>query len=110
MEYLRRACREYGLELIAPYEIKLPSGLTLVAGACLPQLGGEGGMLIFERYPNEMQSMTEHDNNWLFGRYGCTSFDLKGNGSEYNPDSWKETFRDWGWSDTSGDPPDWMKD
>ena len=101
---MRRACGELALGIVTPFELVTDCGTEIKAVALLPQLGAPNGMLIF------------HDSSELLGcetvlvemGYGYSV--LGGGGvDEFDLESYKDMFRDWGWGRPE-DPtaPSWI--
>jgi hypothetical protein len=101
---LRRACGDLALGIVTPFELVTDCGTEIKAVALLPQLGAPNGMLIF------------HDSSELLGcgtvlvemGYGYSV--LGGGGvDEFDLESYKDMFRDWGWGRPE-DPtaPSWI--
>lgn len=101
---LRRACGDLALGIVTPFELVTDCGAEIKAVALLPQLGAPRGMLIF------------HDSSELMDRgavlvemgYGYSVLDGRGV-DEFDLESYKEMFRDWGWGRPEDpDAPSWM--
>ena len=102
---LRRACRELGLVIRAPFVLALPSGKQLAATALLPQLGAPKGMIVVSSYDVLRGSVEELGENG----YGYSVLDEPLPGEEYEIDSFREMFLDWGWNASCEGRPDWME-
>ncbi len=104
-ERLWRACSELGLQVELGFELTLSGGRELTAVALIRHLGAQNGMLIFKSY-DEISSVTKE---LLDAGYGFSVLDEPSPNEEFELDSFKEMFIDWGWSGQLGRKPLWMR-
>jgi hypothetical protein len=75
------------------------------AVARIANLGAPNGMLVFSSY-DEVCSLKE---KLLDAGYGFSVLDEPGPDEEYDLESFKTVFRDWGWAGPLGQKPPWMR-
>ena len=103
--YLVRAGNELGIQVIAPFELKLESGARLCAEALLPQLGAPKGTVVIQSY-DEIRHIA--DELKKLG-YTFSSFGEPLPNEDYDVEGYMEMFRDWGWASDEERKPDWME-
>jgi hypothetical protein len=94
-----------GLRIELDFSVVLPDGSQLMPAARLPDLGAPKGMLVFRSY-REIQPITKII---LETGYGFSVLDEPESNSDFDLDSSKEMFRDWGWAGAVGKKPAWMR-
>ena len=102
---LQRACRELGLVMEAPFLLVLRSGKQLAATALLPQLGAPKGMIVVSSYDVLRGSVNELVENG----YAYSVLAEPRPVEEYEIESFREMFQDWGWNANCEGRPDWME-
>lgn len=91
-QFLKQACEELGVEIALNHEVKLASGNTVVAQALVRNIGAPRGMLVFASTEDIKNSSPE----LLSLGYGYTVYALPLPEEEFDLDSYKEMFDDWG--------------
>ena len=104
-EWLWRACAESGLRIELDFQISIPNKPDVVAVARIHDLGAAKGMLVFSSY-DQIQNST---NEILAAGYGFSVLDEPSPREEFDLESFKEMFIDWGWSGELGRKPAWMR-
>jgi hypothetical protein len=104
-EWLWRACAELSLRVELSFKFTLPNGLEVTAVARIYNLGAANGMLVFASY-DEIRNITKE---LLAAGYGFSVLDEPSTREEFDLDSFKEMFIDWGWSGELGRKPAWMR-
>lgn len=104
-ERVWRACAELGLRAELGFKLSLPNRPEITTVARIHNLGAANGMLIFESY-DEISSFTKE---LLDAGYGFSVLDEPLPQEQFDLDSFKEMFIDWGWSGELGRKPSWMR-
>jgi hypothetical protein len=103
-EHLLRAGSELGLRVIVPFEVCLDSGRKLLAEALLPDLGFPNGMIIGQSSTNFLSICDELKRRG----YGYSVYGEPPQTEEFDLESYKEMFMEWGWSGEKAKRPDWI--
>ena len=103
LEYWMPAARQVGVELNGPLKVGLPNGETLEAQLHVPLFGAKEGMLIFEELPSDGAR-----NALIELGYGYSVFSRSSPGETMSRSYLLEVLRDWGWSGSSLEAPDWL--
>lgn len=103
-DYLIRAGEELGIRVIVPFELLMDSGRLLSADALLPDLGAPKGTIVLRSSDEVSRVAAELEK--LGYTYSVFGEPLPG--EEYDVDSYKEMFSDWGWAAESERKPRWM--
>jgi hypothetical protein len=103
-EYLLRAGRELGIRVIVPFELELDSG-TLSADALLPDLGNPKGTIVSHTY----EDLHPFGNELGKLGYGVSVYGVPPPTEEYDVESYKEMFKEWGWASDEKRRPEWMR-
>lgn len=102
--YLLRAGDDLGIKVIVPFILLLKSGRKLSAEALLPELGAPNGTIVCKSTDDYLEILNEIKNEG----YTCSSFGEPLSNEEYDVESYKEMFLDWGWTSKERPKPEWM--
>lgn len=105
VQMLTQACEELGLQITFGFVLMLTNGSRVVAYAHIPSLGASRGMLIFRSY-DEIQLFAEEV---VRSGYGYSVLDEPRPDEDFDLESFKEMFSDWGWTGEGSSKPFWMK-
>lgn len=100
-----RACADLGLTVELRVHLALNGDQGVNAVARIADLGAPNGMLVFASY-DEVRSLKD---KLLDAGYGFSVLDEPNPGEEYDIESFKAMFRDWGWAGPLGKKPTWMR-
>ena len=101
---LVRAAENLGLEVIAPYTFELPSGLQLNADALFPELGAPKGTIVVAL--RKAAPSVAHELHAIGYTMSSMSEPIKG--QDFDLDSYREMFKEWGWSSEARERPSWL--
>jgi hypothetical protein len=104
-EWLWNACAALGLRVELGFRLALPGDRELIAVARVADLGAHNGMLLFRSY-DEIKSYAQ---DLLALGYGYSVIDEPRSDEVFDIESFKEMFRDWGWTGGLGQKPKWMR-
>lgn len=104
VDWLLQACSEFDLEVELGYRATLPNGVELQTVARLPKLGARNGMLLLHSYA-DLQGYARETVAAGYG-YSVVSDPLPG--EQFELDSFREMFHDWGWGGDTNAKPKWM--
>lgn len=93
LEWLKAACIALGVRLDEPYSLNLGSGRVVHALARIHGMGDVNGVLIVRSY-GEVRDLL---NELKLAGYGFSVLDEPGPSEEFDLDSYREMFADWGW-------------
>jgi hypothetical protein len=93
--YLKQACDGVGLQIDFGFEVTCPDGYVVKSVAHIRDVGDVHGMLVFSRY-EEMMGRSECLSSL---GYGYTSYGEPGDKEVFDLESYKQMFRDWGWTE-----------
>ena len=101
--FWQKTAADLDLDIIAPFELALPGGQTLLVSALVKHFGPRGGMVVNANY-DTLRPHVEY-------LKGCGFGFASGIGTQ--PDNYKrsvliEVLQDWGWSGPSGQKPNWL--
>jgi hypothetical protein len=99
-----KACSELGLSCQLLPEIEVSSTQRLAPLAVISNVGGKNGMLIFIRY-SDIEPFLEEVRNRGFGFSVLSEL---GRNEMFDLETYKEMFRDWGWSGPADKRPGWF--
>jgi hypothetical protein len=100
-----RACADLGLTVDLGYVLALNGEQGIKAVARITNVGAPNGMLIFSSY-DEVRGQKD---KLLDAGYGFSVLDEPESSEEYDVESFKSIFRDWGWAGPIGKKPAWMQ-
>ena len=100
-----KAGRELGITVVAPFSLKLASGDSLIATAYLPELGAERGTLVFTSPFNVAPFFPF----LKLSGYTCSTYGNPSLLEIYDVESYRDMFRDWGWTSLDNKKPSWME-
>lgn len=112
IECLIRVCTTLGLEIEPAFVLRTADGRDVEVDARLPQFGGPCGMLVVGDYAT-IASIAKDipDLGYGFSTFAPHFTIDERVGSEEEMESWKDVFRDWGWSANVSERlrPEWME-
>lgn len=104
-DFLRRACRELGLIIVTPFSLYLRDGVRIDAIALLPQLGAQKGMIVL----GDVSDLSELASDIVSMGYGYSIMGEPAPSEEFDLESFRDVFLDWGWVAVPGqEKPRWM--
>ena len=103
-EYLLRAGTELGIRVIFPFELSLGSGKKLLADALLPELGSPKGMIVSQSFAE----FRDYEDELIKLGYGLSTYYEPSSHEEFDVESYKEMFIEWGWNGDKAKKPDWL--
>lgn len=106
LDALRHVANELELRIVAPFGIRLPSGLELTAEALFPDFGAPNGTVVIESRSRVAGVGSELKKL----HYTLSSFRAPLEGQEVNIQSYADMFREWGWSSGERQPPSWLSE
>ena len=110
--FLARAAAELNLRVDVGFELQLASGRIIICQALFPDLGAaRSGTLVFrwEDGISASGNAAAAIRNELYERgYGVSTFDEPLPEEQFNLQSYKDMFIDWGWNGPPEDMPVWM--
>jgi hypothetical protein len=98
-----RACVDLGLRADLGFRLEL-AGQEIEAVARIADLGAPNGMLVLSTY-DAVRNLTDKLQE---AGYGFSVLDEPDPREEYDLESFKAMFRDWGWAGDLGMRPNWM--
>ena len=104
-EWIWKACSASGLHAELDFTLTLPSGQQVIPVARIADLGAPNGMLLFRTYSDIGDSAQA----LLDAGYGYSVVDEPPPNEKFDLASFREMFRDWGWSGKLGGQPGWMR-
>ena len=102
---LWRACAELGLRVDLGFCVSIPGIPEVVTIARVADLGAPNGMLVVRSYA-DIAAIKEV---LLDAGYGFSVLDEPNPGEEFDLESFKSMFRDWGWSGDLAKKPTWLR-
>src|SRR5258705_7972116 len=102
--WIWKACSHLGLTAEFDFKLKLKDGIKLFPVARILELGAPNGMLIFTSY-DPIERFTEQI---IDADYGFSILDEPRSDAEFDLESFREMFLDWGWSGNPARKPGWM--
>lgn len=97
LEWLELACSALNLDLDINYSIDMNSGQSLLALARIRNIGAKNGMLIIASYDQVEQFVSQLS---IMG-YGFAVLDEPRPDEDFNLESFREMFGDWGHTERS---------
>jgi hypothetical protein len=97
LEWLELACSALNLDLDINYSIDMNSGQSLVALARIRNIGAKNGMLIISSSNQVAQFVSQLS---IMG-YGFAVLDEPRPDEDFNLESFREMFGDWGYTECS---------
>jgi hypothetical protein len=92
--FLSKAASAFGIPYKLNYEIIRPDAESIVVPALISQLGGKMGMLVFHyKERPDLETIKE----LIRMGYGITSYSVPSATEEFDLESYREMFEDWGW-------------
>jgi len=92
---LKQACDEVGLGIDFRFEVTCPDGHVVRSVARIRDVGDTNGMLVFSR----VEEMGGRGECLCSLGYGYTVYGEPGDKEVFDLESYKEMFRDWGWTE-----------
>jgi hypothetical protein len=96
------AAKDLGIEIVAPYLLTLPSGVSVRALLLVRNFGADKGMLVLSAY-SDIDNC--HDEIVSEG-YGYSVLDEPAEDEPYSRQDFIELLKDWGW--TGDSQPLWL--
>lgn len=103
---VEQACVALGLRFEPGYSLALRNGVVVQAVALIHDLGHRNGTLIV----NSLDHFAELSRELVEAGYGVSMMGSGSDNSQFDLQSWRETFIDWGWSGDPDSRPTWMGD
>jgi hypothetical protein len=100
----QQASNDLGLGIVAPFDLRLPSGTQINALFLLKKFGARNGMLIVSNFDEVSQYIDEITQ----AGYGFSVFEERYADETYVRDEFVEVLRDWGWSAPPDLRPAWL--
>ena len=98
------AALDLGLQIVAPYELALPSGVRIRVPLLVKHFGGREGMLVVTDYSRIADWVDEIG---LAG-YGFSTSSEPRPDEVYDRDDCIAVLADWGWTGTDSERPRWI--
>jgi hypothetical protein len=93
-EWLKVAGSAAGIPVKAPFSVALPSGASVEAAALIVGIGSPRGMIVVTSF----DQIRDHVQELVTTGYGYTTLSEPSQNESLDIESFKEMFRDWGWS------------
>jgi hypothetical protein len=103
-EWICRACNQLGLRVEPDFKVVLNGGREFPTIARIPNLGAHNGMLVFASYDD----IVDYQNELVESGYAYAVLDEPRQDEDFELESFREMFLDWGWSGDPTDKPHWM--
>lgn len=103
LDWLNTACFTLGLQIDIPFVLDLGGDRVVNAAARVRDIGGVNGTLIVRSY-DEVQDLCEPLKQ---AGYGFSVLDEPHPGEEFDLESYREMFLDWGWTADDSQKPAW---
>jgi hypothetical protein len=104
VDRLSMACSSLELQIDPGFQLELVGGGSIQTVARIPSLGAPNGMLVVRFYADVRAHRAE-----LADRgFGYSVLSEPSPNQQFNLDSYRRMFMDWGWSGDANQPPDWM--
>lgn len=104
LDWISRSCTALGLLVDTNFSVVLSDEVELVAVACIHNLGSEKGMLIF----NDFGKVKNYINEINRLGYGFSVLEEPNLNESFDLNSFKDMFREWGWTGDESLKPNWM--
>ena len=104
-EWLWRACSALGVRAELGFRLVLQDGTEVHTIARLPDLGAPKGMLLLASY----DQVHSHSQVLLDAGYGYSVLNEPRPQEDFDLDSFRDMFKDWGWSGEVTRKPQWMQ-
>lgn len=101
-DFLMQACAHLGLDIALGYNLTLPPGRRVAATAYISGIGGEKGLLIF----SSADQLCGAHSEIVSAGFCYTIYREPGPSEQFDLQSYRETFIDWGYSDPQSQPSD----
>lgn len=105
VQWLWRACSELGVAVELGFKVQLPDKGMLETVARVPNLGAPNGMLIVRSYDD----IKDYVEGLERSGYGFSVLDEPRAAEEFDLESFREMFADWGWTGDLGSKPGWLR-
>jgi hypothetical protein len=103
VEFWRKKSADLGIEIVAPFELILPEGLSFVASALVRDFGPRLGMIVDADY----EVLRSHTGTLSNSGYGYSS-NIGHSPDPYSRDAMIEILKDWGWNGPATKTPAWL--
>ena len=101
--FWQRVAKDLGIDIVTPFEAVFSDGSRLTVSAWVKNFGAPRGMLINADY----DVLKPHKHKIVESGYGYSS-NLGSSADRYERSSMIEVLKDWGWSGTADEKPDWL--
>jgi len=105
-DYWRIAAADLDLAVVAPFELRLPSGELVCAEALVVSFGARRGTLII----NDLAAVWGHRDEIAKEGYGFSVMDPPDRDEVYEASDAREMLDDWGWAGEDSNRPHWLGD
>jgi hypothetical protein len=99
-----KVSRELGLSVIAPYEVRLRSGRSVMVPALVRNFGARHGTLVVVDY----QTIANIAGDLVEEGYGYSAMEPPGPHEDFDPGGIMAMLEDWGWSGPEQARPGWL--
>jgi hypothetical protein len=104
-EWLERAAKELGIEIIVGFVIRLPDGSSFTTQALLPNLGADKGTVVID---SSFEVNLFAERYLLEQGFTISSFSAPLQNEIFDLDGYAEMFSEWGWTGDESLKPEWM--
>jgi len=101
--FWKRVAADLGIDIVAPFEMTLPSGARLEAAALVRNFGPKLGMVVDAKFA----IIRPHAKELRELGYGFSS-NIGHSPDLYRRDDMIEVLADWGWSGPTDQKPHWL--
>lgn len=103
-DWLLKASKELGLFAEADFSLAVAGGAALKSIVRIPNVGAQNGMLIFP-FHKDIQGL---ERELVAAGYAYSVMDEPRDAEEFDLESFREMFVDWGWASDIAAIPKWM--
>ncbi len=104
LQMWNEAAADLGLEIQAPFELALQTGIRIEGRLLLKDYGAENGMIVVTDYSRVAESVDEI----IAAGYGFSALSEPDRSDSYNRAGFIEMLQDWGWSGQEAARPAWL--
>lgn len=98
------AAKDLGVRFLSPHQFRDSSGRRFTCAGLLPDFGGAKGALILSREDEDLESALEAGDEAGYYVSGLSPHYYE----SYRRELFKDTLNDWGWFNSTKDPPSWF--
>jgi hypothetical protein len=103
ISFWRHVSADLGIDIVSPFDLVFPDRTQLEVSALVKNFGTKHGMLIAASY----DSLKPHVQKITQLGYGYSS-NIGGSLAEYDRSTIVDVLKDWGWSETENEKPNWL--